>query len=109
VATDKGVPQGGIISPLLSNLVLHELDLHMMKIMAVREKENAGKDVDMPNPVYSQLSAKIAKVKVKPSEESRDTLKGLYAERRRTPTRIPNPSVTRLKYARYADDWLVGV
>ena len=30
-STDRGVPQGGIVSPLLANVYLHELDLYMQK------------------------------------------------------------------------------
>jgi retron-type reverse transcriptase len=32
ITSDMGVPQGGIISPLLSNLILNELDTHVDKI-----------------------------------------------------------------------------
>ena len=42
VESNTGVPQGGIISPLLSNLILHEFDVHMEKLIAHREKVNQG-------------------------------------------------------------------
>jgi RNA-directed DNA polymerase len=40
-ATNSGVPQGGILSPLLSNVYLHELDKHMEKYTALSYPERA--------------------------------------------------------------------
>jgi retron-type reverse transcriptase len=37
---EMGVPQGVIISPLLSNLVLHELDSYMEQLIKNREEES---------------------------------------------------------------------
>jgi RNA-directed DNA polymerase len=38
--TTKGVPQGGLLSPLLSNIYLHELDMFMeSKIESLSSKE----------------------------------------------------------------------
>jgi retron-type reverse transcriptase len=38
--TKMGVPQGGIISPLLSNLVLHELDSFVEKLVKTEREES---------------------------------------------------------------------
>jgi group II intron reverse transcriptase/maturase len=105
VSTDKGVPQGGIVSPLLSNLVLHELDLFIKDIISKKLKENDGVRVELANPVYNKITREIKST----NPEDRRMLRKLYALRRKHPRHIPNPEVTRLEYVRYADDWLVGV
>lgn len=62
VSSELGVPQGGIISPLLSNLVLNELDEHMEQLIKKREEERKGEKPHIPNKRYSQLSGKIARL-----------------------------------------------
>jgi retron-type reverse transcriptase len=63
-----GVPQGGIISPLLSNLVLHELDKYVSGLIKANRTENKGKKNNSINPEYLSLSAKL-KMKRKSSIE----------------------------------------
>lgn len=119
VASDIGVPQGGILSPLLSNLFLHELDLFMEEVVGKAEKENQGLPKTLPNPEYRKISRRIYLL-----DRRKKTLKSLglhlsraerlerldlITKRRRTKTTLPNPDAFRLEYVRYADDWLVGV
>ena len=62
VAADVGVPQGGIISPLLSNLVLHELDLYMEQRIRERALLSQGEAPSVRNPVYTKLNSKIRRL-----------------------------------------------
>jgi len=39
--TALGTPQGGIVSPLLANVYLHELDKYMEKYTALTERQRA--------------------------------------------------------------------
>lgn len=111
VSTDKGVPQGGIISPLLSNLVLHELDKYIEELVYRREQENLGKKLYITNPKYHALTMKIYRLRKKKtlSTSEQKILRGLGVERRKLKSIIPNPKVIRLKYVRYADDWIIGI
>jgi len=53
VASEVGVPQGGILSPLLSNLVLHELDVYIRDISKERELASEGEPPTLNNPSRS--------------------------------------------------------
>ena len=53
--TYSGTPQGGIVSPILANIYLHELDKYMEKFMG---KFNKG-DKRKPNKTYKLLGDKI--------------------------------------------------
>jgi len=112
-----GVPQGSIISPLLSNLILHQLDEFMEMKISSLEQENMGKLSYKANPVYHRLEMKIYRLNKKiaglaPKGKrlaSRaldiQNLKQLITERRRVTSTIPNPDFTgRIRYVRYADD-----
>jgi hypothetical protein len=77
----------------------------MQKLIKEREELSIGEPMSIRNPAYYQLSSKIQRLK----KTDRDELKAALCERRRTRSTIPNPRCTRLKYVRYADDWLVGV
>lgn len=123
-----GVPQGGIISPLLSNLILNELDEYMEKRIAEQESLNAGILPYIRNPYYHKLESRIRRMKqsllthlcTKGTKGAKKGDKGelkntrrlleLIKERRRVSSAIPNPKFsTRIKYVRYADDWIVGI
>jgi len=112
VSSDLGVPQGSIISPLLSNLVLHELDMFMDELIKEREIANRGKKSNKTNPKYHRLTMSIYRLR-KNRKLSRSLIchkiRVLEKERRRLKSEIPNPDVIRIKYVRYADDWLVGI
>ena len=68
---------GGILSPLLSNLVLHELDLFITNLIKEREKANEGISPTLRNPAYYSLSNRIYRKKVKLID--RKTREGAFA------------------------------
>lgn len=116
--TYSGTPQGGVISPLLANIYLHELDLFM-------EEMRAGFDKGVKrraNPAYVAQTQQIAALRKKidairadgaDEAEARACLARIEAinrERRKIPSVDPmDPNFRRLRYCRYADDFLVGV
>lgn len=87
-----GTPQGGILSPLLSNIYLHELDCYMEKL---KDEFEGKRKTPRVNPAYTKLaSKKIAHL----------------ARKQRILYSMPNdPEYKNLKYNRYADDFIVGI
>lgn len=108
----NGVPQGGIISPILSNLLLNELDVFVQGLIDSQEKENKNMKSQLPNPKYHAISMKIYRLKKKlKSNLDKPARKDQYTkyiklvkERRLLKSLIYNPHVSRIKYVRYADD-----
>ncbi|GLV54965.1 reverse transcriptase [Dictyobacter sp. S3.2.2.5] len=100
-----GTPQGSIASPILANVYLHELDEFVETLRTKREK---GK-VKARNPLYHQLSEKkrrMAKQGKTRTREFRELVKRL---RTLPSVVVDDPHFTRLKYLRYADDWIIGL
>lgn len=91
---ELGSPQGGILSSLLSNIYLHELDLFLEQLSA----KYLGSVTPLQrrkNPLYRSLMKKGLKNQVyNLGIPSRDPFQKEYR---------------RVKYIRYADDFLVGV
>ncbi len=112
--SNTGVPQGGVVSPILSNLILHELDVFVGKIQSEMESINKGIRHTIKNPAYTKIDYRIHGIgKV----EKRRKLKGLTLDDERRierqsliklrsllPSTIPNPGLSRIYYVRYADD-----
>ena len=95
----SGVPQGGIISPILSNLILHEFDKYIEKLIIDRERMNKEIKREIYNPVYGRLAyrKRVLKDKIESSSGRdlkllRKELRGTIREMMRYKKDIPNPS-----------------
>jgi group II intron reverse transcriptase/maturase len=100
-----GSPQGGILSPILANAYLHELDEF---VEGLRLKLERGKR-KRRNPTYQRLSWQKSRM-VKHGETKTDEFKCVSQRMRTLPTlQVDDPGFVRIKYLRYADDWLIGV
>ena len=97
--TYSGVPQGGIVSPLLSNIYLDKLDKFIETVLY--PKYNFG-ETRKPNPEYDRITRQMNRAK---GEQEWTTYNELKLRRRQVPRRDPcDPEFRRLKYIRYADD-----
>jgi group II intron reverse transcriptase/maturase len=102
-ATLSGCPQGGVASPVLSNIYLDRFDQYVEQRLL--PEYNHGKR-RRPNPEYRTVEYEIARAR---RHGDRAEAHGLVLQRRRLPSQDPNdPDYRRLRYVRYADDWLLG-
>lgn len=107
--TYTGVPQGGIVSPILSNIYLNDFDLYVLAL--IDEWSSKSSLISTVNPRIVNYSKKLTALNDRYQEEkSKDILKEikkLRKERNSLPTRIRTG--TRIRYVRYADDWIIGI
>lgn len=98
-ATLSGAPQGGVVSPLLSNIYLDRLDQFVET--ALLPAYNRG-DRRRPYPPYMAL---LKAARSKRMAGALEEAKRLRKQAQQMPSRDPNdPEFRRLWYVRYADD-----
>src|SRR5499427_7580305 len=101
--TLSGVPQGGLCSPVLSSIYLHKLDEFVEKELIPQYTRGATRAA---NPAYRQVDALLRRAR---RRGDRAEARRLALEMRTLPSTDPMDSgYRRLKYARYADDHILG-
>jgi group II intron reverse transcriptase/maturase len=101
--TLSGVPQGGIASPVLSNIYLHKLDSFVETVLI---PEYTRGRLRARNPRYRSVEQAIARAR---RRGERTQVRSLYRQLHTLPSQDPrDPGYRRLRYTRYADDTLLG-
>ena len=101
-----GTPQGGLASPILANVYLHELDEKAEEIRARWERGGKRKH---RNPLHRKLSAQKERLVKKGATRTKEFRTVVQRIRSIPAVEVNDPNFIRIKYLRYADDWLIGI
>lgn len=108
-----GTPQGSVLSPILANIYMHELDV----FVEAKREQNEVRGKKKISTEYKKLTERIYKLRkllsATTNEEHRSVItKSIQAEvaaRACVPVSKEDGSFVTVKYVRYADDWIVGI
>src|SRR5689334_14193719 len=101
--TLSGSPQGGVVSPVLSNIYLHKLDVFVETVLIPQYTRGTQR---RRNPEYERRRHRMTQARVR---GNRDEARDLRRSLRQLPSVDPHdPGYRRLRYTRYADDHLLG-
>jgi group II intron reverse transcriptase/maturase len=102
-ATLSGAPQGGVASPVLSNIYLDRLDKFAETVLIPEYTRGKSRKA---NPAWTKVANAMAAAR---RRGDRAAVRALRQQRRGVPARDPgDPGYRRLRYLRYADDHLFG-
>jgi Reverse transcriptase (RNA-dependent DNA polymerase)/Type II intron maturase len=102
-ATLSGAPQGGVLSPCLSNIYLDRLDKFVDTALVSGYTRGVLRG---PNLEYNRIKHRLARARRRGDHA---TVRALRKQQRTLPSGDPlDPGYRRLRYVRYADDILLG-
>jgi len=102
-ATLSGAPQGGVASPILSNIYLDQLDKFVETVLIPQYTRGEHRK---RNPTYVEVTQALKRAR---HRGDRATARQLRKQQRSLPSGDPqDPDYRRLRYARYADYQLLG-
>jgi group II intron reverse transcriptase/maturase len=102
-ATFSGVPQGGVVSPVLSNIYLDRVDKFVETVLIPQYTRGERRRL---YPAYREVMNAFKRAWYR---GDRVEARKLRKQLRSLPSRDPyDPDYRRLRYARYADDQLLG-
>ena len=101
--TLSGVPQGGVVSPILSSIYLDKLDKFVEQELIPQYTRGTSRRI---SPGYREVKIRLARAR---RRGDRATARNLGKQLRTLPAGDPaDPGYRRLRYLRYADDHLLG-
>jgi len=101
--TLSGVPQGSILSPVLSNILLSKLDTFVETELLPQYNKGRKRKA---NPAYRSLMSRAHRLRQQGQKEAAQKIK---QQAQKLPAIDPqDPDYRRLKYCRYADDFALA-
>ena len=101
--TLSGCPQGGVVSPILSNIYLDKLDKFIEQELIPQYTRGDSRAL---NPAYREIAIRLQNAR---RRGDRAAARDLKRQLRSLPSKDPmDPGYRRLRYCRYADDHIVG-
>jgi len=102
-ATLSGAPQGGIASPVLSNIYLSKLDSYVETVLIPQHTQGTAR---RHNRAHTAIRQALHRARRRGDQAA---VRDLQRRMRSMPSQDPNdPGYRRLYYTRYADDHLLG-
>lgn len=110
-ATYSGTPQGGILSPILANIYLNELDMKIDEIKKAFDKPAKRKSTHEYSAKRWQIEKTEKAIKGCTNADEKAMLISELKKLRKELCQIPakDQSDKKIVYVRYADDFLIGV